>query len=100
MQQANFFLRYVDDIVKTVKSDTGVVLQAANLLHPKLQFTIETQNRSGKLAFLDLQVIFIKTGKLFVDVIRNQQIKEPCYILEIAPLRVQEKCVETILRMR
>ena len=71
MQQANFFLRYVDDIVKTVKSDTGVV-----------------------------QVIFIKTGKLFVDVIRNQQIKEPCYILEIAPLRVQEKCVETILRMR
>ena len=78
MQQANFFLRYVDDIVKTVKSDTGVVLQAANLLHPKLQFTIETQNTSGKLAFLDLQVIFIKTGKLFVDVIRNQQIKEPC----------------------
>ena len=33
------FLRYVDDIVRT--GDPGVVLEAANKLHPNVQFTIE-----------------------------------------------------------
>ena len=35
------FLRYVDDIVRTVKGDPGLVLEAANKLHPNLQFTIK-----------------------------------------------------------
>ena len=35
------FLRYVDDIVRTVKGDPGVVLEAANKLHTNLQFTLE-----------------------------------------------------------
>ena len=30
------FLRYVDEIVRTVKGDPGVVLEAANKLHPNL----------------------------------------------------------------
>ena len=31
----------MDDIVKTVMSDPGVVHEAANKLHPNLQFNIE-----------------------------------------------------------
>ena len=50
------FLRYVDDIVRTVKGDPGVVLEAANKLHPNLQFTIEELDSNGNLAFLDLNV--------------------------------------------
>ena len=55
MQQAKLFMRYVEDITRTVKGDPEKVLQAANLLHPNLQFTKETTNTNGKLAFLDLQ---------------------------------------------
>ena len=50
------FLRYVDDIVRMVKGDPGVVPEAANKLHPNLQFTIEELDRNGNLAFLDLNV--------------------------------------------
>ena len=47
------FLRYVDDIVRAVKGDPGVVLEATNKLHPNLQFTIEELDSNGNLAFLD-----------------------------------------------
>ena len=50
------FLRYVDDIIRTVKGDPGVVLEAANKLHPNLQFIIEELDSNGNLAFLDLNV--------------------------------------------
>ena len=50
------FLRYVDDIVRTVKGDPGVVLEDANKLHPNVQFTIEELDSNGNLAFLDLNV--------------------------------------------
>ena len=50
-QQSKLFLRYVDDIVRTVKGDPEKVLQAANLIHPNLHFTIETTNTNGTLAF-------------------------------------------------
>ena len=50
------FLRYMDDIVRTVKGDLGVVLEAANNSHPKLQLTIEVFDSNGNLAFLDLNV--------------------------------------------
>ena len=51
------FLRYVDDIFRTVKGDPGlVVLEAARKLHPNLQFTIEELDSNGNLAFLDLNV--------------------------------------------
>ena len=50
------FLRYMDDIVRTVKGDPGVVLEAANKLHPNLQFTIEELDSYCNLAFLDLNV--------------------------------------------
>ena len=44
------------DIVRTVKGDPGLVLEAANNLHPNLQFTIEELESNGNLAFLDLNV--------------------------------------------
>ena len=50
------FLRYVDDIVRTVKGDPGVFLEAANKLHPNFQFTIEELDSNGNFAFLDLNV--------------------------------------------
>ena len=56
------FLRYVDDIVRTVKSDPGLFLEAANQLHPNLQFTIEELDNNGNLALLDLNVI-VDSGK-------------------------------------
>ena len=56
------FLRYVDDMVRTVKGDPWVVLEAANKLHPNLQFTIEELDKNGNLAFLDLN-INVDSGK-------------------------------------
>ena len=50
------FLRYVDDIVRTVKGDPGLVLEAANKLHPNLRFTIDELDSNGNLAFLDSNV--------------------------------------------
>ena len=44
-------LRYGDDIVGTMNDDHKEVLRAAKLLHPKLQFTIETPDTSGNRYF-------------------------------------------------
>ena len=63
-QLAKLFLRYVDDIVRTVKGDPEKMLRAANLLHPNLQFTIGTPNTNGVLAFLDLQIRIHKSRKI------------------------------------
>ena len=63
MQQANFFHRYVDDAVRTMKGDTEEVIWAADLLHPNLQFIIEKPNTPGKLAFLNLQISVDKKRK-------------------------------------
>ena len=46
------FKRYVDDIVCTVKGNPLDYLEYANSLHKNLQFTLETPNGSGDLAFL------------------------------------------------
>ena len=49
-----FFLRYVHDIVRTVRGEPSCLLDAANSLHPNLQFTLEKTNSEGNLPFLDL----------------------------------------------
>ena len=64
MQQAKLFIRYVDDIVRTVKGDPEKVLWAADLLHSNLQFTIETPNTNKNLAFLDLKISIDKSRKI------------------------------------
>ena len=45
-----------DSVIRIVKGNPGVVLEAANKLHPNLQFTIEELNRNVTLAFLILNV--------------------------------------------
>ena len=52
----------MDVIVRTVKNDPGVVLEAAKKLHPNLQFTIEELDSNGSLAFLGLN-ISVDSGK-------------------------------------
>ena len=63
-QQSKLFFRYVDDIVRTVKGDPEKVLRAANFLYPNLQYTVETPNTKGTLAFLDLQISIDKSRKI------------------------------------
>ena len=46
----------MDGIVSTVRGDPGLVLEAANTLHPNLQFTIEELDSHSNLAFFDLNV--------------------------------------------
>ena len=50
------FFRYVDDIIKTVNGGPKKLLQAANGIHPHLQFTVEPTNSAGYLDFLDLEI--------------------------------------------
>ena len=47
--QVKLFLRYVDDIVRTVRGEPSCLLDAANSLHPNLQFTLEKTNSEGIL---------------------------------------------------
>ena len=53
-----FFLRYVDEIIRNVKGDPSVGLQAANKLHPHLKqpFTLEVPTENNDLAFLDINL--------------------------------------------
>ena len=46
-----FFLRNVDEIVRTMRGEPGVVLEAANKLHPNWQLTIEILDSNGNLPF-------------------------------------------------
>ena len=54
--ELKLFKRYVDDIVCTVKRNPLDYLEYANSLHKNLQFTLQTPNGSGDLAFLDLNI--------------------------------------------
>ena len=78
VQQAKLFLRYNDDIVRTVKGDPEKVLRAANSLHPNLQSIIETPNTNKKnWHFWIYKLVLTKAGKLTVFGIKNQQIQVP-----------------------
>ena len=46
----------MDDIVRTVRGEPSCVLNAANSLHPNLQFTLEEVISEGNLRFLDLNI--------------------------------------------
>ena len=58
------FLRYVDDIIRTVKGDPEVVLEAVKKFHPNLQSTIEELDINCNMAFLGLN-INVDSGKKF-----------------------------------
>ena len=92
VQQAKFFLRYVDDIVRTVEGDPEKVLRAPNLLHPSSLFTIETPNTNGKLALLDLQISIDKNRKINCEWYQKPTDTGALLISEVAPPSVQKKC--------
>ena len=55
--QVKMFLRYVDDIVRTVRGEPSCLLDAVDSLLPNLQFTLDVQtNSEGNLPFLDLNI--------------------------------------------
>ena len=54
--ELKLFKGYLDDIVCTVKGNPLDYLEYANSLHKNLQYTLETPNGSGDLAFLDLNI--------------------------------------------
>ena len=47
-----FFLRYVDNIVRTIRGDNKELLVAVNSFHPNPQFTLETTDDQNGLPFL------------------------------------------------
>ena len=48
--ETKIFLRYVDDIVRTVRGETKELLDAVNNLHPNLQFTLEITDDKKQFA--------------------------------------------------
>ena len=61
-EEIKLFLRYEDDIARTVKVDPEELLNAAYQLQHKLQFTLEKAKDKGKSAFLGNK-INVDTGK-------------------------------------
>ena len=80
----------MDGIFCIVRGDPGLVLEAANKLHPNLQFTIEELDSHGNLAFLDLNVN-VDSGKKVCG--WYQKPTDTCTILNFrgcAPLQCKE----------
>ena len=55
-EEVKLFKRYVDDVICTVRGDPDEFLKFANILHHKMQFTLEKDNMEGDLAFPDINV--------------------------------------------
>ena len=53
-QELNWFKKYVDHVVCTVKADALEYLECAIFLHKNLKFTLQTPNSNGNLEFPDL----------------------------------------------
>ena len=54
--ETKVFLRYVDGIVRIVRSDTKELLDAVNNLHPNFQFALETTDDENSLPILDMSI--------------------------------------------
>ena len=67
--ETKVFLRYVDDIVRTVRGDTKELLDAVDNLHPNLQFTLETMDDKNSLRYLDMSLIVQPEGKIFLHMV-------------------------------
>ena len=50
------FFRYLDDNVRTVRGEPSCILDAADSLHPNLQFTLEETISEGSFPFLHLNI--------------------------------------------
>ena len=71
--ETKVFLRYVDDIVRTVRGDTKEPLGAVNKLHPNLQFTLERRDDKNSLPFLDMSINEQPEGTIFCKCYQNHQ---------------------------
>ena len=69
--ETKVFLRYLNDIVRTVRGDTKEVLDAVNNLHPNLQFTLETTDDKNSLSFLDISLNVQQEGTIFCTWYQN-----------------------------
>ena len=74
--ETKVFLRYVDDVVSTVRGDKKVLLDAVKNLHSNLQFTSETRDDKNSLPFLDMSININRSGEFFAHGIKNHQILE------------------------
>ena len=63
--ETKVFLRYVDDIVRTVRGETKQLLDEVNNLHPNLQFALETTDDINILPFPDSSINVQPEGKIF-----------------------------------
>ena len=63
--ETNVFLRYVDDIQRTVRGDTKELLDAVINLHPNLHFTLETTDDKNSLPFPDMSINVHTEGNIF-----------------------------------
>ena len=67
--ETKLFLRYVDNIVRTVRGDTKELGDAVNNLHPNLQFTLETTDDKNSLPFLDMSIKVQPEGNNFLHMV-------------------------------
>ena len=63
--KTKFLLRFVNDIVRTVRGDTKELLDADNNLHPNLHFTLETTKDKNILPFPDMSNNVKPMGTIF-----------------------------------
>ena len=61
----NVFLRFVNDIERTIGADTKELLDAVISLYPNLQFTLETTDEKKSLPFLDMSINVQLEGTIF-----------------------------------
>ena len=59
------FLRYVHDIVRTVRGNTKELLDAVNNFHPSLQLALETTGDKKSSPFVDVSVNVQPEGTIF-----------------------------------
>ena len=63
--ETKVFLRYVENIVRTFRSDTKELFNVAINLQPDLQFTLETTDDKNSLPFLDMSINVHPEGTIF-----------------------------------
>ena len=68
LSKTKVLLRYVEDIVRTVRGDTKELLGAVKNLHPNRQFSLETTDNKNSLPFLTCQLTY-NTGDNFLHMI-------------------------------
>ena len=72
--ETKVFLRYVDNIWRTVRGDTRELLDVVSYLHPNLQFALETTDDKKVCHFWTIQSTYNRRLHLFAHGIKNHHI--------------------------